>query len=118
MDKNLSSLNIKSYGISVSTLEEIFLKIGHLDDPLSIWRAPILSADTPIIGLSADNEKAKADLLFFDKAYTSTERDLSFSSNLSVSLKKRYWIYKHNKKSIFTETVYPAAVMIYGVLLT
>ncbi len=39
---------MKSYGISVSTLEEIFLKVGHLDDPLSIWRAPILAVDGEI----------------------------------------------------------------------
>jgi hypothetical protein len=28
-------LNIQSYGISISTLEEVFLKIGHLDDPIA-----------------------------------------------------------------------------------
>ncbi len=41
LDQNLSSLFVKSYGISVSTLEEIFLKVGHLDDPLEIWRSPL-----------------------------------------------------------------------------
>jgi len=37
---------------------------------------------------------------------------------MMASVKRRFWIYKHNKKSILTETVYPAFVMIYGVLLT
>lgn len=30
-DKSLDSLGIKSYGIGVTTLEEVFLRIGHGD---------------------------------------------------------------------------------------
>jgi hypothetical protein len=33
-DQDLSKLQIRSYGISITTLEEVFLKVGHLDDPL------------------------------------------------------------------------------------
>ena len=33
LDQELNSLKITSYGISISTLEEVFLKVGHLDDP-------------------------------------------------------------------------------------
>ena len=33
LDQDLNSLKITSYGISISTLEEVFLKVGHLDDP-------------------------------------------------------------------------------------
>ena len=32
-DKIIGSLNVRSYGISISTLEEVFLKVGHLEDP-------------------------------------------------------------------------------------
>ena len=31
-DNDLDMLNIRSYGISVTTLEEVFLKVGHGDD--------------------------------------------------------------------------------------
>ena len=31
-DNDLKSLNIRSYGISVTTLEEVFLRVGHGDD--------------------------------------------------------------------------------------
>ena len=27
---------MENYGISITTLEEVFLKIGHLEDPMSI----------------------------------------------------------------------------------
>jgi ATP-binding cassette subfamily A (ABC1) protein 3 len=31
-DNSLDSLEIRSYGISVTTLEEVFLRVGHGDD--------------------------------------------------------------------------------------
>lgn len=31
-DNDLDGLGIRSYGISVTTLEEVFLKVGHGDD--------------------------------------------------------------------------------------
>jgi ATP-binding cassette subfamily A (ABC1) protein 3 len=31
-DKALAELEITGYGISLSTLEEVFMKVGHLED--------------------------------------------------------------------------------------
>ena len=31
-DNSLDELNVQSYGVSISTLEEVFLKIGHLEN--------------------------------------------------------------------------------------
>jgi len=49
LDENLHNLMIKSYGISITTLEEVFLKIGHLADPSSIFGTHIddSSSDGP-----------------------------------------------------------------------
>ena len=33
-DQSLEQLGVLNYGISISTLEEVFLTIGHLDDPV------------------------------------------------------------------------------------
>lgn len=33
LDENLKRLNIRSYGVQISTLEQVFLKIGHMTDP-------------------------------------------------------------------------------------
>lgn len=32
-DQKLEELGVVSYGLSISTLEEVFLKIGHQDNP-------------------------------------------------------------------------------------
>ena len=32
-DTLLDKMNVLEYGISISTLEEVFLKVGHLEDP-------------------------------------------------------------------------------------
>lgn len=42
-DRDLEKLNVLSYGITISTLEEVFLKVGNLDDK----SAPSLK-ETPI----------------------------------------------------------------------
>ena len=36
LDKDLKKLGIRSYGVQISTLEQVFLKIGHLTDPEAI----------------------------------------------------------------------------------
>jgi len=32
-DTLLDKMNVLEYGISITTLEEVFLKVGHLEDP-------------------------------------------------------------------------------------
>lgn len=36
-DQDLDKLDIESYGISITTLEQVFLKIGTLSDPSTIF---------------------------------------------------------------------------------
>ena len=31
-DENLAALGIRSYGVGITTLEEVFLKVGHGDE--------------------------------------------------------------------------------------
>jgi hypothetical protein len=45
----LDNLNIRSYGVGITTLEEVFLKIGHGDD---VEEARAIKKD--------ENEKAEA----------------------------------------------------------
>ena len=40
LDSRAAELGVASYGISVTTLEEVFLKVGHGDDA-DEWRRPV-----------------------------------------------------------------------------
>jgi len=35
-DKSLDSLEVLSYGVSLATLEDVFLRIGHSVDPMNV----------------------------------------------------------------------------------
>ena len=37
-DNDLTNLGIQSYGISITTLEQVFLKIGNMDDPSQLFK--------------------------------------------------------------------------------
>ena len=43
-DESLQELGIISYGMSVTTLEQVFLEIGHLDDPSQLIKEQRISA--------------------------------------------------------------------------
>lgn len=34
-DSDLGRLNILAYGVSITTLEDVFMKVGHMDDPVN-----------------------------------------------------------------------------------
>ena len=46
-DKNLDKLNIRSYGVQITTLEQVFLKIGHLTDPGEILKSAVAEMQVP-----------------------------------------------------------------------
>ena len=35
LDRSLAALNVACYGLSVATLEDVFLEIGHKTDPFA-----------------------------------------------------------------------------------
>lgn len=39
-DRDLDKLALLSYGVSITTLEEVFLKVGHLEDPALAFTTP------------------------------------------------------------------------------
>jgi len=41
LDKDLKMLGIRSYGVQISTLEQVFLKIGHLTEPQDILQCAV-----------------------------------------------------------------------------
>lgn len=35
-DSDLERLNILAYGMTVTTLEDVFMKVGHMEDPMEV----------------------------------------------------------------------------------
>lgn len=101
----MDSLQIESYGISISTLEEVFLKVGHLDDK----NAGSLIDDQP--GL----EKEKP---LFNMKDNQNELDTSFWSNFTAILYRKTQNYKRNKRGFFSDTVVPALLLLLGVAIS
>jgi hypothetical protein len=50
-DENLEALGVQSYGISISTLEEVFHKVGHLEDP-----STLMNVTNTIKSLNSSND--------------------------------------------------------------
>jgi hypothetical protein len=110
-DQDLETLGVRSYGISISTLEEVFLKVGHLKDPskkkkstkdeLPEWRKP-------------EKKRKKA----FNLRDNHAEVDTSFQNNFMAVLIMRLNSYKRNKKAFLNEVIIPALIMLVALALT
>lgn len=100
-DSSLKQLGISSYGISLSTLEEVFLKVGKLDEDKNA------GGKTPEM-----NESAIAEAASFNMA--ESQLDTSFLNNFQAMMYQRIMDYKRNKKLFFTSVIVPAMLLILG----
>lgn len=103
----MDSLDIRSYGISVTTLEEVFLKVGHGDD-------------------TDDNKKALEEIQNAKSKKHEAEDDYSISEDFETGafnvfcihfaalFRKRLSMYKRNVKGLITEIVIPIVLVLIG----
>jgi hypothetical protein len=54
-EKSLSELGVDSYGITLSTLEDVFLKIGHSLDPIKSINEKIEAEPVDLMGSIIDS---------------------------------------------------------------
>ena len=45
-DRDMEMLKVQSYGVALATLEDVFLRIGHVHDPMIIINPEIRHAET------------------------------------------------------------------------
>jgi len=101
-------LGIKSYGISVTTLEEVFLRVGHGDD-------------------TDDNKKAKDEIKEnLNKIEQDKNDDYSIADDhetgmcnvfwihMQALFKKRFQLYKRNYKGLIVEVFIPVLLVLIG----
>ena len=119
LDQDLTKLQIRSYGISITTLEEVFLKVGHLDDPLKIdVLSPLAIKHEDLKSQKMDLEKQNRQTDNFNLKDNIKDLDESFFNNLSAVIYRRFSNYRRNKKAIFNEAIIPAIIMVFGVSIS
>lgn len=105
-DGSLARLDVKSYGISVTTLEEVFLKVGHGDiDGKTTVKEKMEQADATFEG----NE----DYSIADEA--NQKKGLSkFLDDITALFLKRIYLYKRNYKGLVVEILIPVILVTIG----
>jgi ATP-binding cassette subfamily A (ABC1) protein 3 len=106
-DSDLDRLDIRSYGISVTTLEEVFLRVGHGDD-------------------TNDNLKVRDEIKNQVDAVADSNDDYSIAEDhemggfnvfwihMGALFKKRFNIYKRNYKGLIMEVLIPVLLVLIG----
>jgi len=45
LDRDKNSLKVNSYGISITTMEEVFLRVAEMEEEVLLHKRPSISAD-------------------------------------------------------------------------
>jgi hypothetical protein len=101
LDDKVQARDILTYGVSITTLEEVFLKVS---------RGDLLSASD----LLSPQEIAKAKDISAKGQYG---KGAVFSRNLQYLFKKRYQNFKRDKKAWFCSVLLPSIISLIGFIL-
>lgn len=109
IDKNLVKLKINSYGISITTLEEVFLKVAQL------------GAGHKQVNDYKDDEKnnllvEKADDFDINSIRIFDQKTLFITHSIAL-IKKRVRYFKRDLRSLFCEIILPCLIVIVGLAL-
>lgn len=109
-DQNLDNLNIRSYGVGITTLEEVFLKIGHGDD---VEEARAVKKEEDEKADAADTAMVTVDKEL--EEYSNAEdSELSFFDHTMAILRKKILVQIRDKKTLGIDTIFPVVLIIVG----
>lgn len=100
LDKNLGSLGINSYGVGITTLEEVFLKIGHGQRQEQKMEELRKNAKQQTEQTKKLNEYSVAD---------SHER--SFWPQVGAIVRKKVLVMTRDRRSFIMDTIFPSILM-------
>lgn len=110
LDSNLVKLHIGSYGVTVTTLEQIFLKIGHGAGHESTEAR--LQKSSVNVGSLSDRQRTLSE-------YSITDNDGTSSMNLAIQLKalirKKVLVQVRDFRSCIMDLVLPCMMIFVGV---
>lgn len=119
----MDNLNIRSYGVGITTLEEVFLKIGHgeEEEPKDQFdkEGDIQKETSSHINLSKDVENGQSLMSALDKYSIATDSEQSvFFLHLWALLKKKILMQIRDKKTLSIDTIFPVILIIAGLALS
>lgn len=111
MDQNLDKLGIATYGISITTLEEVFLRVAEGTTDVTLQENLRESKKHEVIYLEEQNE--------FDLNSVKVKNGFSlFFIHFWAIFIKRLQYFKRDKKGLCCEIFLPAIIIIVGLCLT
>jgi ATP-binding cassette subfamily A (ABC1) protein 3 len=120
LDRNLDSLDLLTYAISVTTLEEVFLRVARGDDERGVRKSQEGKTLAPDLSKDHTTEINLTDLQGPDKDFNIAEHRLKgimFFSHFGALIKKR-WIYSlRDYKGLLMEIFLPIIVITLGLAL-
>ena len=121
-------MNIRSYGVGITTLEEVFLKIGHGEEEedeaskLKLEKEEEIKKDSSgHINLSKDLGHKDVESLAsaLDQYSIATDSETSvFFLHLWALLKKKILMQIRDKKTLSIDTIFPVVLIIAGLALS
>ena len=106
LDKNLASLGINSYGVGITTLEEVFLKIGHGQRQEQKMEELRQNAKEQTEQTKKLNEYSIAD---------SHER--GFCLQVGAIMRKKVLVMTRDRRSFIMDTIFPSILMAIALFL-
>uniref|UniRef100_A0A7S3XYS2 ABC transporter domain-containing protein n=1 Tax=Heterosigma akashiwo TaxID=2829 RepID=A0A7S3XYS2_HETAK len=114
LDERLPDLGIGTYGVSVTTLEEVFLRVaeGKFDEEI---QKTMRENSMSIASIDAANQ----DLWKLDDSWKKDRiKGMGlFLMNLTILFKKRFWNYKRDRKAWVFTFISPAVFIFAGLLV-
>ena len=111
----MQALGILGYGISLSTLEDVFMKVGHLTNPSAIQDF----SSVPELPQIEEDSRSQQQLKGVEAEYSiaTSSVDNSFCNNFKAIGSKRFQLLK-NWKTFTYECLLPGIIMLIGISMT
>lgn len=104
MDESLQTLGLLSYGISVTTLEEVFIKVAEANDEDNQHTlANVVQSTSPAASTVIDRERVSDQVIF--------------QTHLRALILKRFRVAKRDKKMLFYSLGLPVFLLLAGLAL-
>jgi len=115
LDLNMRELNVENYGVSVTTLEQVFLNVAQLLEKSDKEVIQTLQSKKSIENYLETNQNELSPVKFkFKKA---TPQIAKFATQFRALILKRVHYFRRDKKGIVLELFLPVVMVILGLLL-